>query len=241
MRAAHKKIIPEGPGQKGAPGYPATSTTCVFTLSGESCTIQSIIGKINRRSIIELSIRNTSFEINWLDLAAQAVIEILGPQDFPGVSLETGPAVDLAGSHRALESAAGVLACRGLEDRIGQALFRGFLRRAAEPLGFFQPEVLYQPVHRKVITCLQLISAEYKQLTGTAIQVKEQANRVQLIVPALRGAQIPYQLPCPVWLGFLKEFMAWCGGGRNYLVEETGCRGAGNTGCTYTITLNPLD
>lgn len=201
----------------------------------------SIIGKNTGELTIELSISNTPFEINWLDLAVQAILEILGPRDFTGVSVKSGAPLDLAGSHLALEKVAGSLACRGLEDRIGQALFRGFLRNAAEPLGFFIPEVLYQPFRKKAIIGLRLICAEYTRLTGVDVQIKEQAARIQLILPGSYDPQQPYPLPCPILVGFMKEFMSWCGGGRNYLVEETSCRAAGNTTCTFTIHTNPLD
>jgi|GEM_PF-4344134 len=171
----------------------------------------------------------------------QAVLEILGPCDFSSVSLKPGVPLDLAGSHLELEKVAGSLACRGFEDRIGQALFRGFLRKAAEPLGFFKPEILYQPVRKKALIGLRLICAEYERLTGVDIQIKEQAARFQLILPVSRDSHQSCPLPCPILVGFLKEFMSWCGGGRHFLVEETSCLTAGNTACSFSIHTTPLD
>ncbi|HWQ45321.1 MAG TPA: 4-vinyl reductase, partial [Longilinea sp.] len=48
-------------------------------------------------------------------------------------------------------------------------------------------------------------------------------------------------LLCAFMIGLLQEYLSWAGMGKNYLVDETECRGAGAPACVFLINRQPIE
>lgn len=142
-----------------------------------------------------------------------------------------------------LENSYGWLGGQGLAVLIGRSMFKHVLQGAGAGLGLADLAFRLLPLARKRLTVLQNLAQALNNTGAFTINIKDEEDCLLWIIERCplcreRSTQAP---ACALVSGFLQEALYWLSGGKNYLVEETGCIAAGSQACTFRCDKQPWE
>jgi predicted hydrocarbon binding protein len=182
--------------------------------------IREILGAKNTSKILQIADLNSSIESyqeNNLELQFSAN--------------------QLSSILNAIEVQYGQHAGRGLALRAGRAWFKIMLREYGLDLGLANSEFRLLPLRNKLPVGASIFADAVNQLHSSQIQFEESRDSFLWHVndcPVCQGRQSDTPT-CHLWVGILQEGLYWLSGGKDYLVEETGCIATGADRCSFQI------
>lgn len=176
-----------------------------------------------------------------IDILWTALVEILGENEAGSLKgLRERSSISLTELHQQLNTKFDHPCCNGIEQRIGQACFRIFVKRMGGDVGFFESTFKLLPFKRKVSTGLGLLAEIYQVNFKEAARFNEEDSGYKLMIGNPKGINRQYY-GCDLIQGFLREYMSWAGSGKVYELNEIECRQNGHEVCIYQIGKVPLE
>jgi predicted hydrocarbon binding protein len=132
---------------------------------------------------------------------------------------------------------------RGVMLRSGRATFKYFLRECGQSLGFNLLEYRLLSSNQRLRTGLEKLAQYFSKYLESSIKFKQDDTSWYWEVADCRecaGRNAATSL-CQFTIGFLQDFLAWAGNGKNYRVSEIECRAAGGHCCLFKVDKKPLE
>jgi hypothetical protein len=185
---------------------------------------------------------NPFISIQWNSILRNAVIEIVGEKQAAELyNSQFSPNPTIGELHSRLGEMLGNPSALGVERRIGQAGFRYFLGQMGDELGLFLPTLKLSPTRQKTIKGFGILTDFYQNVNNEKVIFTETDVEYRLIIKKEAENYSKQYHGCHFLMGFIQEYMAWVGSGRNFLVMESECRSNGHNSCIYNINKIPFD
>jgi len=185
---------------------------------------------------------NPFISIQWISILRNAVIEIVGEKQAAELyNSQFSPNPTIGELHSRLGEMLGNPSALGVERRIGQAGFRYFLGQMGDELGLFLPTLKLLPTRQKTIKGFGILTDFYQNVNSEKVIFTETDVEYRLIIKKEAENYSKQYHGCHFLMGFIQEYMAWVGSGRNFLVMESECRSNGHNSCIYNINKIPFD
>lgn len=132
---------------------------------------------------------------------------------------------------------------RGIMHRLGQIYFQKFLNRIQLGEGLLAPTFRYLPPAKKIHSGIQIMlnAMDIFDVWETSITETEHLILIGLGNCEICKPDTTSKPVCNFITGLLQEYAKWIGGGKAYLVRETGCKASGNSACVFEISKHPVD
>jgi hypothetical protein len=180
--------------------------------------------------------------IQWKSILHNSIIEILGVKQAAELfNLQFSPDPGVEELHSRLKGMLGYPTVLGVEQRIGQAGFRYFLTQMGNDLGLFSPALKLLPARQKTIKGFGILSNFFQKMNDELIELSETDTEYHVIIHSKLENHSSKYHGCHFLIGFIKEYMAWIGSGRVFMVAESECRSDGYKNCIYNIRKDPFD
>lgn len=142
----------------------------------------------------------------------------------------------------ALEQAYGPHGGHGLALRSGRVFFSSGLRAYGPGLGLNDPDFRLQPLDRKLIAVLHLLTDFFNQYTDqqTCLEDTEQMLLWHIERCPWCWGRHEFEPTCHFAVGMLQEALFWVSGGKFYNVVEETCIAQGDSTCLFAIDRSPL-
>ena len=178
----------------------------------------------------------------WSSIIQNSIVEILGEdQAAIVINLKNQNQLSIVDIHNRLEELIGDISVIGAEQRIGEAGFRIFLSKLGEDTGFFASTFKFLPIRQKFVAGLIILAGLYREKMNEDAVVLETAQAYQIRLGGDPVKPGQHYLGCTFVAGFLKEYAAWAGCGKVFLVNKVECRSQGFSHCVYNISKIPLE
>lgn len=135
----------------------------------------------------------------------------------------------------------GLRAGRGVGLRIGRVAFRYGLYEFGQVLGIADLSVRLLPWSIKLNQGAESMASLFNHFSDQVVRLEDSDDTLYWIIdrcPLCWGRTLT-EPRCFVAAGVLQESLLWLSGGKSYTVEQTTCRGAGDSCCTFAIGKKP--
>jgi len=131
----------------------------------------------------------------------------------------------------------------GVMIRSGRASFKYLLRRYDSRTHMNSIEFRLLPTQTRITRGLEILGELLSEEFHSHVKVEEcTSSWVVRIANNKNDDHSPDNvLLCSYIIGLLQEYLSWAGMGKFYLVEETECRGAGASTCSFCINRQPIE
>lgn len=133
--------------------------------------------------------------------------------------------------------------CKGVMLRSGRACFKYFIKQQGHPLGFDSLNFRMQSNQKRVTLGLQTLAQFFTKNAKVKVRLLQDQNHWYWELAEAKDAsqkKITLNL-CDFMIGFLQDFLNWCGNGKNYQVAQVNLRSGGIQKCAIAINKKPWE
>lgn len=150
---------------------------------------------------------------------------------------------DFSAIMAAIETMYGQRGARGMELRAGRYAFNLGLKEFGPLLGVGDLALKLMPMTIKMKITLNLTAQTFARFSDQPTRVEERKGQFVYIIekcPVCWGRHTDRPC-CYIAQGILEEALSWVTAGRNFRVQQTGCRAMGDDECVFAIDKEPID
>lgn len=178
----------------------------------------------------------------WNFIVRNSIFEILGEKQAAELyNFQFSSIPNIGDFHSRLGEMLGNPSNLGVEQRIGQAGYRHFLAQMGSDLGFFLPTVKLLPTRQKTLKGFGILADFYQKVNNEEVEFTETDVEYHIKIQKEADNDSKKYFGCHFLIGFIQEYMAWVGNGKNFQVIESECRSNGYINCIYNISKVPFD
>ncbi len=160
----------------------------------------------------------------------------------PGTLDKKFPFEDVSALMEGLDLIYGPRGGRGIALRVGRITFRYGLMDFGPVLGVGDLAVSLLPFSLKLNQGATALAGLFNQFSDQVVRVEDSGTALYWHIdrcPLCWGRALA-EPRCFVATGLLQEALLWLSGGRHHAVAQTACRAAGDDGCRFEISKQPL-
>jgi len=145
--------------------------------------------------------------------------------------------------HKAFDELFGTRGCQGVMQRSGRASFRYFLREFGQRFGLNAYEFRLLPNQQRLQVGLKKLARFFSNDRDLAVKIghDDQSWYWKVYEPQKKSEYKSREILCQFSIGFLQDFLSWCGNGNNYQVTEVACPTGGGQCYLIKIDKKPLE
>lgn len=132
---------------------------------------------------------------------------------------------------------------KGVMLRSGRACFKYFIKQQGHPLGLDLLSFRMQPQQKRVALGLQKLAEFFTRNAKVKVQLHQDQNRWYWEMTETKNADLKKSSlsHCDFMIGFLQNFLGWCGNGKNYQVAKVSLKSGGTQKCAIGIDKKPWE